>query len=138
TIATGQAYHVVGTYDGTTQRLYVNGTQVAQTALSGAISTNNNPLYLGSWDGTAEYFAGTIDDVAVYGSTLSAARVSAHYSAATTSQTTALEGAALQADALPTTVTYSIASAPTIRDYCLLPGAHEDQTAYEPWRNSTL
>ena len=51
-IVAGQTYHVVGTYDGTTQRLYVNGTQVASAALSGAITTNTNPLTIGSWNGS--------------------------------------------------------------------------------------
>src|SRR4029450_9162361 len=43
-IVAGQTYHVVGTYDGSTQRLYVNGAQVASTALTGAITTNSNPV----------------------------------------------------------------------------------------------
>ncbi len=50
-IVAGQTYHVVGTYDGTTQRLYINGSQVASTALSGAISSNTKLLAIGSWGG---------------------------------------------------------------------------------------
>ena len=80
-IVAGQTYHVVGTYDGTTQRLYINGAQVASAALSGAATTNSNPLVIGSWNGSEEFFKGTIDEVAVYGSTLSTARVNAHYEA---------------------------------------------------------
>ena len=48
-ISTGQAYHVVGTYDGTTQRLYVNGAEVASAPLTGAITANTNALDIGSW-----------------------------------------------------------------------------------------
>jgi hypothetical protein len=79
TIATGQTYHVVGTFDGNTQRLYVNGTQVASTGLSGSATTNTTPLYIGSWNGSEEFFKGTIDEAAVYGTVLSATRVAAHY-----------------------------------------------------------
>ena len=35
------------TYDGSTLRLYVNGTQVASTAHTGAIATSTNPLQIG-------------------------------------------------------------------------------------------
>jgi Concanavalin A-like lectin/glucanases superfamily len=80
-IAAGKTYHVLATYDGTTQRLYVNGTQVASAALSGPATTNANPLYIGSWDGTEEFFKGTIDEVAVYGSVLGLAQVAGHFDA---------------------------------------------------------
>ena len=83
-IAAGGTYHVVGTFDGTTQRLYVNGTQVASVALSGSATTNTNALYVGSWDGGSEYFNGTIDEPAVYNVVLSASQVAAHYRAGTT------------------------------------------------------
>jgi len=128
-IAAGQAYHVVGTYDGATQRLYVNGTQVASTALTGAASATTSPLYLGSWNGSEEFFKGTIDEVAVYGSTLSAARVAAHYEAGTSvSQAASLKA---NEEALSTPVSnkisaagsYSIAAEPTFLDYCQLPNA---------------
>ena len=83
-IAAGGTYHVVGTFDGTTQRLYVNGTQVSSVALSGSATTNSNPLLIGSWDGSSEFFNGTIDEPAVYGAVLSAPQVAAHYRAGTT------------------------------------------------------
>ena len=35
TVVAGQTYHVVGTFDGTTRRLYVNGAQVASGTLVG-------------------------------------------------------------------------------------------------------
>jgi hypothetical protein len=83
-IVVGGTYHVVGTYDGTTQRLYVNGVQVASGAFSGAVNANASPVLLGSWDAASEFLAGTIDDVAVYAKSLSAAQVSSHYGAGRT------------------------------------------------------
>jgi hypothetical protein len=80
-VVAGQTYHVVGTYDGTTQRLYLNGQLVVSAALSGAASVNANPVYIGSWDGSGEYFNGCIDEAAVYSKALSAATVTAHYNA---------------------------------------------------------
>ncbi|MGH2880677.1 MAG: LamG-like jellyroll fold domain-containing protein [Solirubrobacteraceae bacterium] len=82
TILAGGSYHVVGTFDGTTQRLYVNGVQVASASLSGSVDTSMDGLYLASWDGTKEFFAGTIDEAAIYSKALTAAQVSAHYAAA--------------------------------------------------------
>jgi len=82
-IVAGSTYHVVGTYDGSTQRLYVNGSQVASATLTGVATSTTNPLRIASWNGAKEFFAGTLDEVAVYGTTLSAARVAAHFSAGT-------------------------------------------------------
>ena len=128
-IVVGQTYHLVGTYDGATQRLYVNGAQVASAALSGPASVTTRPLYIGSWNGSSEFFNGTIDEAAVYGATLSPARVSAHYGAGKlSSQTVSFDRSA--SDSSPTlaalttdlgTDRYSIASPPTFVDYCRLP-----------------
>ncbi len=84
-IVANQTYHVVGTYDGSNARLYVNGSQVATTALTGAISAPSNALTIGAWDSSQEFLNGTIDDVAVYSTALTAARVGAHYTAGTAS-----------------------------------------------------
>jgi hypothetical protein len=83
-IVAGNAYYVVGTYDGTTQRLYINGVQVASAALSGGASVTGNPLYIGSWDGTSEFFNGVIDEPAIYGKALTAEAVAHHYTAGKT------------------------------------------------------
>lgn len=63
--ALNQWYHVAGSYDGATMRLFVNGAQVATTATSGNIDTTANPLYIGTVDLSGDYFAGTIDEVRV-------------------------------------------------------------------------
>ena len=81
TIVAGRAYHVAGTFDGATQRLYVNGRQVASVALSGVADTTINGLRIASWDGAQQFFAGTLDEVAVYNKALSATRVAAHFAA---------------------------------------------------------
>jgi hypothetical protein len=58
--------HVALTYDSAALRLYVNGRQVASRAASGAIETNDNPLWIGGNQPYGEYFTGLIDDVRVY------------------------------------------------------------------------
>jgi len=81
TIVAGQRYHVVGTYDGTTQRLFVNGVLVASGNFSGALAVNGNPVVIGSWDTGSEFLSGTIDDAAVYRKALSSRQVASHFSA---------------------------------------------------------
>ena len=85
TMAANTLYHVAGTYDGTTLRLYVNGTELANLAASGTVvSTSGREIRLGLQSSGAAAFAGTMDDVAVFGTSLSAARILAHYNAGTT------------------------------------------------------
>jgi len=81
-VVAGTAYHVVGTYDGTTQKLYLNGSIVATTNRPGAVSVNSNALTIASWGGTKEFFRGVVDDAAVYPLALTAARIQAHYATA--------------------------------------------------------
>ena len=82
-VVAGLTYHVVGTYDGGTQRLYVNGVQVASIPATGAVTANANPVLIGSWDGGGEFAAATIDDVAVYAKVLTAAQVTNHFTQGT-------------------------------------------------------
>ena len=58
--------HVALTYDGANLRLYVNGTQAATRAATGAIQTTTNPLWIGGNQPYGEYFQGLIDEARVY------------------------------------------------------------------------
>jgi Concanavalin A-like lectin/glucanases superfamily/Fibronectin type III domain len=69
--------HLAVTYDGSTLRLYVNGTQVASTAHTGNIATSTNPLQIGGDSIYGQYFAGLIDNVRVYNVALTAAQIQA-------------------------------------------------------------
>jgi len=73
---------VVGTYDGSYNRLYINGQLVDLSATSGTIraATSTSPLRIGMWWSTfPNYFNGTIDEVMVYNRALSAEEVMALY-----------------------------------------------------------
>jgi hypothetical protein len=75
--------HLTGTYDGTTLRLYVNGTLVSSKAVSGPLVSSSGALRIGGdtiW--SDEYFAGLIDEVRVYSRPLSAAEITADMNSA--------------------------------------------------------
>jgi chitodextrinase len=65
------------TYDGTTLRMYVNGTQVGSQPVTGPIVTSNNPLQIGGDSLYGQYFSGMIDEVRVYNTALSPAQIQA-------------------------------------------------------------
>jgi len=67
--------HLAATYDGATMRLYVNGTQVASRAQTGAIATSTYPLQIGGDSIYGQYFAGLIDEVRIYNQALSVAEI---------------------------------------------------------------
>jgi len=71
-------YHAAATYDGSTMRLYLNGTEVGSVAESGLISRGRNvPVNLGRSPEGSNYLRGAIDDVRIYSSALTAAEVAA-------------------------------------------------------------
>jgi PKD repeat protein len=76
-LATYAWTHLAATYDGTTQRLYVNGVQVATRAQSGKIQTSSDPLRIGGNSVWGEYFTGLIDEVRVYNRALSPGEIQA-------------------------------------------------------------
>ena len=79
--------HLAATYDGTTQRLYVNGTQVASIDDRGRRSRrSDSPLRIGGNAIWAEWFTGLIDEVRVYRRALSAAEIQADMTTPITSQ----------------------------------------------------
>jgi hypothetical protein len=73
--------HLASTYDGSTLRLYVNGTQVASRALSGSAAASSQALYIGGNALWGEYFQGVIDDVRVYSKALTGSEIQARATA---------------------------------------------------------
>lgn len=72
--------HVAATATNGAQVLYVNGVQVATGALS--YSASGTATYYMGTNAGADLWYGKLAEVAVYGAALSAARVAAHYAAA--------------------------------------------------------
>lgn len=87
-IASSTTNHLVGTYDGSFVRLYVNGVMHFEQAKVGVVGPyNGNGLGIGGlFDGTATQATGIIDEVAVYDHALTPERVAAHYAAGTTAK----------------------------------------------------
>ena len=73
--------HLTTTYDGTTLRLYVNGTEVINQAVTGSMPVSASPLRIGGDSVWGEYLNGLIDEVRVYNRALSAAEIQADMSA---------------------------------------------------------
>jgi hypothetical protein len=74
--------HLASIYDGATQKLFVNGTQVASVATTGtALISSTSPLRLGGNAVWGEYFAGRLDDIRVYNRTLTVAELQADMNA---------------------------------------------------------
>ncbi|WP_187414995.1 LamG-like jellyroll fold domain-containing protein [Nonomuraea sp. PA05] len=67
--------HLAATYDGTTLRLYVNGTLTSQRAAGGPIRTDNGVLRIGGNSLWGEYFNGLIDEVRIYDRALNAVQI---------------------------------------------------------------
>ncbi|OGK19984.1 hypothetical protein A2866_06240 [Candidatus Roizmanbacteria bacterium RIFCSPHIGHO2_01_FULL_39_8] len=80
--------HVVGTFDGSNIKLYVNGILKATTAASVTVLYDSDPLLIGavSCDGTGGptqgYWNGLIDEVKIYSSALTADQIKVDYNRA--------------------------------------------------------
>ena len=75
--------HIVGSYDGSTVRIWVNGTLVGTQAVTiGTINQYSTPVDIGAYETKAKsagnVFPGVIDEVAVYPTALSSTRIAVH------------------------------------------------------------
>jgi hypothetical protein len=74
-------FFVVGTYDGTTMKLYINGNLENSASISGILNENSSPLLIGTrLNLPADTFHGEIDELRIYDRALSEAEVAALYS----------------------------------------------------------
>lgn len=74
----GVTYHVAATWDGATLAVYVDGVLDASLAASGAIPTTADPIQLGRRPDNTRYWAGVLDEVAIYGRALAASQIAMH------------------------------------------------------------
>lgn len=81
-LVAGNTYHVVGTYDGFYQRLYINGTRVAQLADSLSVPAQSVHFKIGAASGFNALTA-SVDEVAVYSAVLTGEQIRTHYQAGT-------------------------------------------------------
>jgi hypothetical protein len=99
-------YYVVGTFDGTTARLYINGALVGSTVKTGTLTAydSKHGLAIGDDAGFSDPgYGGSVDEVAVYTKALSASDISAHYAAAIGPASTPTPTPTATATAKPTT-----------------------------------
>jgi hypothetical protein len=73
--------HLAATYDGSSLRLYVNGTLVRTLALPGQLAVTAGPLRIGGNSPSipfgGQFFKGSIDEIRIYNRPLSAADIQA-------------------------------------------------------------
>jgi hypothetical protein len=115
--------HVVGVWDGTTAKLYVNGvdTAAANTGAGGYSASTAAVFAVGTYDNGLSASTGYMDEIAFYNSALSASQILAHYNAASSPTPNAYstlvraDGATLYLDQNPPAVRIAKSgSAPTV------------------------
>ena len=82
-VAVGEFYHVVGTYNGSHVRIYVNGVLEGQAAVSVNVDYGTRPVFIGTsgetvFDGKLN---GIVDEASIYNRALDAAEIAALYAA---------------------------------------------------------
>jgi hypothetical protein len=78
-LTTGVWQHIAVTKNGATVKMYRNGVDVTGSVSNVTVGDTVGPLWVGR--GEFDFFDGSIDEVAVYPTALSAARILAHYNA---------------------------------------------------------
>lgn len=82
----GTWYHMVYTFDGTTMVISTNGVQAASLSASGAMSASSNVITIGNLL-SGDFYAGMVDEVALYGFALTSSQIAENYSAGTSGTT---------------------------------------------------
>src|SRR5262249_29816811 len=73
--AAAQLYHVACVWNGTNLQLYINGALDTSIAQNFTPAANTAPVTIGQYGGSADNYAGMIDEVRIYSRALSASEV---------------------------------------------------------------
>lgn len=77
-ITAQQWNHVVGLYDGTNVRIFVNGVEGAADSYAGEITDSQSPVTIGKLEGSGAYnIVGKVDEVRIYNRALSLSEIQA-------------------------------------------------------------
>ncbi|HEC81506.1 MAG TPA: LamG domain-containing protein [Thermoplasmatales archaeon] len=75
----GNWYHIAGTYDGSTVKLYVNGDLIDSVPASGTMQDYGKNVYFGRFTNKNAYTPGIIDEISIYNRALSASEIQQLY-----------------------------------------------------------
>ena len=78
TISANKWHHIVGTYNGSQIRLYIDGTLITTAPLTGMLAAAQD-LQIGNYPAANHYFHGLIDEVRIYNQTLPIAEIQYKY-----------------------------------------------------------
>jgi hypothetical protein len=81
THALNQWIHVLGTYDGSTKKIYVNGVLKNSNAQTGALGSPSGVPYIGTYQGPNYSMNGKISSIKIYNRALSSEEVRTNYNA---------------------------------------------------------
>lgn len=82
TLTAGNWYHIVGTYDGSDMRIYLNGSESSNTSKTGSISTSSNDIEIGRFSLNSTYaYSDQIAQPRIYNRALTAEEVERNYNA---------------------------------------------------------
>jgi prepilin-type N-terminal cleavage/methylation domain-containing protein len=70
---------LVGTFDGSKVKIYLNGKLESTVLFSGTRISGVGNAYIGAQNGNGQFFKGLIDEVNIYGAALSAYEIQQHY-----------------------------------------------------------
>jgi len=73
--------HVVGTYDGSSKKIYVNGVLKNSSAQTGALGSPGGTPKIGTYQGTNYNMSGNIDSVKIYNKALTASEIKQNFNA---------------------------------------------------------
>jgi hypothetical protein len=76
-LGTNMWTHLAATYNGTILRLYVNGSEVANSSVSGPIQVSDGVLRIGGNSSWGDFFKGRIDEVRIYNRALTVNEIQA-------------------------------------------------------------